>query len=264
MGKHRVETERGRRAKVVRRQRASSMRPFYIVLAAVALVGASVIAWTATRPREGARLVDGAVRPGAPEGYLYGKPDAPVQIVEFADFECPACGNFTAITEPDVRKRILDTGRANLRFYDFPLPQHRNSMAASHAAACAADQGRFWEMHDRIFMGQPDWAAKRNPKGLFAQYAREIGLNEDQWEQCYDDRRHEARILGNKAEGERRGIQQTPTFIIGQRLVPGSLSYDQLKAYVDTALAEAKGSAAAQPAAPGAPGSGSPAETTSR
>ena len=237
------------------------MRTFYITLGAVALVGVGLIAWNASRPKAGSTIVDPQVPPGTAEGYLYGKSDAPVQILEFADFECPACGNFATITEPDVRQRILDAGLANLRFYDFPLPQHRNSMAASNAAACAADQGRFWEMHDRLFMGQPDWSERRNPKGLFSQYARDIGLNENQWEECYDARRHEARILANKAEGERRGISQTPTFIIGRRLVPGAVSYDQLKAYVDTALAEAQRAGASTPQSPGAV---APAETTRR
>jgi protein-disulfide isomerase len=261
MGKQRVEPERRRRAGVVKKQRASSMRTFYIVLVAVAVAGAGLIAWSATRPKSGSRIVDASVPAGSAEAWLYGNPDAPVQIVEFSDYECPACANFATITAPDVRQRIIDAGLANLRYYDFPLPQHGNSVEASLAAACAGDQGRYWEMHDRIFLGQPDWASERNPKGVFADYVRNLGLNVDQWEQCYDQRRHEPRILANKAYGERTKITSTPTFIIGRRMVPGSLSYDRLKAYVDSALADARTGEASTPSAPD---TGAPAETTGR
>jgi protein-disulfide isomerase len=174
---------------------------------------------------------------GTAEGYLIGKPDAPVKIVEFADFECPGCGQFATVTEPDVRKRLIDAGLANLTYYDFPLPQHKNSMAASNAAACANDQGKFWEMHDRIFGSQDQWntEATDNPKPFFQKYAEQIGLNAQTWETCYDARKHQGRILANAAEGERRKINQTPTFVIDEKMYAGALPYDALKAIVDSA-----------------------------
>jgi protein-disulfide isomerase len=107
-----------------------------------------------------------------------------VKIIEFADFECPGCGNFATVTEPDVRKRIIEPGLANMTFYDFPLPQHKNSRAAHNAAACAADQGKFWEMHDRLFNSQDQWntQATDNPKPFFEKYASDMGLDAKTWE----------------------------------------------------------------------------------
>ena len=174
---------------------------------------------------------------GPAQGYTLGNPDAPVQIIEFADFECPGCAQFATVTEPDVRKRIVEAGLASFTFYDFPLPQHRNSMAAHNAAACANDQGRFWQMHDRIFLGQDQWNTQSasNPKPFFEQYAAEVGLNVAVWETCFDARKHQGRILANAAEGERRKVGSTPTFIIGNRLYPGAVPYDFLKALVDSA-----------------------------
>ncbi|MGI9078388.1 MAG: thioredoxin domain-containing protein [Gemmatimonadaceae bacterium] len=221
-----------------RQRRASSMRAFYLALAGVVIVGGAFLAWQYMKPKEGARVTDAAV-PIKAEGYLLGSADAPVQILEFADFECPACSNFSTITEPDVRKRIVDAGLASFRFYDFPLPQHKHTMKASNTAACADDQGKFWEMHDRIFAGQNDWAPSRNPRGIFEEYAREIGLDVAKWKECYEDGRHQPRIEANRAEGERRGVSSTPSFVIGRRLVPGSLPYDVIKAYVDSATREA-------------------------
>ena len=142
--------------------RNASTRPtgFYYVLGAVALIGASILGYSMMRKPAGAVATD-AVTPVTPigkaEGYLMGKPDAPVKILEFADFECPGCGNFANVTEPDIRKRLIETGLASMTYYDFPLPQHKNTMGASNAAACAADQGKFWEMHDAIFAAQDQW-----------------------------------------------------------------------------------------------------------
>jgi len=230
-----------RRQNVVRN---ASSRPkgTYIVLGIVFVVGASILGWAATRkPDSGAPIaptpitVDPATA-GPPQGYLMGKPDAPVKILEFADFECPACGRFATITEPDVRKRIIDAGLANVTYYDFPLPQHRNSQPASNAAACADDEGKFWQMHDALFANQDQWntEATDDPKPFFMKYASDIGLNASKFEACYNGRTHQKRIEANFAEGERRKVNSTPTFYIGDVAYRSALSYDELKAIVDS------------------------------
>jgi len=167
-----------------------------------------------------------------------------VTIAEFADFECPACAQFATLTEPDVRTRLADAGQVSIRFYDFPLEQHRNSVLASLSAACAADQNKFWEMHDRIFAGQDAWAtrpgesdgsANRRASRLFAEYAKGIGLDERVWSTCVEEQRHLERIRANRQLGIQRQVRSTPTFIVGNQMVPGALSYDALKRLVDQA-----------------------------
>jgi protein-disulfide isomerase len=234
---------------VVRQQRAASTKPFYIALAVIAVIGAALIARTAVRSASTQpKVTDVAVTATQAEGYLLGNPNAPVQVLEFADFECPACGQFATITEPDIRKRIIETGLASYRFFDFPLPMHRNTIPASNAAACAADQGKFWEMHDRLFYGQPEWSgeATSNPKKIFLGYAKSLGLDTEAWEKCFDEQRHLSRILANQKEGERRRVQSTPTFIIGTKMIPGAISYDQFKAYVDSAARQVAAQSAAR------------------
>ena len=231
----------------MKQQRRSSPGFFYGVLALIAIVGAVLIWRTAKTPRK-VNAIDVQATPAQAEGYLLGNPNAPVQIMEFADFECPACANFATITEPDVRQRIVNQGLASYRYFDFPLPQHKNSIAASNAAACAADQGKFWEMHDLLFRNQPDWNGEstNNPKKYFEQYAKQLGLDMGKWNQCFDSQAHMSRIMGNKAEGERRQIAQTPTFFIGNKMIPGALTYDQFKAYVDTAAQQFAATATAR------------------
>jgi len=236
-----VDGGRGRRPGVVNQKRGNSPQRFYVVLALLVIVGGLFIARAARAPRAIANVTTVPVTPAQAEGYLLGNPNAPVQIMEFADFECPACGNFAVITEPDVRNRIVNAGLASYRFFDFPLPMHKNTMAASNAAACAADQGKFWEMHDELFRNQPEWngEATDNPKKFFLGYAKSLGMNTDTWEKCFDSQAHLPRILANQAEGNRRKVQSTPTFLIGTRLIPGAMSYDVFKAYVDSAAKEA-------------------------
>jgi len=253
MAKDRVEAGRGRRADVVKKSKAKSNTPFYAGLAVIALVGIGALAYVANRPKNVETTVAPAtVVAGEPQGYLLGKPDAPVQVIEFADFECPACGQFATLTEPDVRKRLIEPGTISYRFYDFPLSIHRNTWHASNAAACADEQGKFWEMHDMLFDQQDRWngAATSRPKGQFQGYAKAIGLNVDQWETCYDARKYEPRIKANEQMAIKRGAGQTPTFIIGNRMVPGAISFDRFKALVDSALVLAK-SDTTKPAASG-------------
>lgn len=186
-----------------------------------------------------------------PKGYTLGDPKAPVHVTEYADFECPSCGQFATVTEPDVRKRLIDAGTVYYTYLDFPLPMHPNTWAASHAAHCAGEQGKFWEMHDRIYAGQMEWngEATRNPRNVFRSYATAIGANVAQWEQCYDAGKYRLQIAANKRAGEQAQISSTPTFVIGKRTIPGALPYDMFKAYVDTALVET-GAAAANRLAP--------------
>jgi protein-disulfide isomerase len=220
---------------------------FLIAMGLVVVVGAGVIAMLATKQsRRPITEIDMRGDPTLARGYVYGDTTAPVQIIEFADFECPACGNFATVTEPQVRTRLIETKQAYIRFFDYPLPMHRNTWDASHAAACADEQGKFWQMHDRLFAGQDEWNGETTsrPKSVFMGYAKELGLNEPQFEKCWDDRKYQSRIASNRAEAERRKVGQTPTFIVGNKLVPGAIGYDEMTKLVT----EASG---AQPAAAG-------------
>jgi protein-disulfide isomerase len=229
------------RKNAVREARNASSRPkaFYWLLGGIVLVGLAALSYVATKPKNSVRdAAQGAdtTNAGPAQGYLLGKADAPVKILEFADFECPSCAGFSVVTEPDVRTRIINAGLANLTYLDFPLTQHRNSLPASNAAACADEQGKFWPLHDRLFQAQTEWNGEATdvPKPFFKRYAQEAGLDVAKWETCFDARKYQKRISANLADGLRRGVNSTPSFVIGSRLYAGMRSYDDLKAIVDS------------------------------
>jgi protein-disulfide isomerase len=221
--------------------RVRNLKPFYLGLAVVAVAGAGWI-WMAAKGGSGAPIsapVDEAAvaRAAGFPGYSLGSPDAPVTVIEYADFQCPACAQFAILTMHDVKQRLIAAGRVRWQFRDFPLPGHRHSRLAHHAAACAGEQGRFWEMHDQLFYGQSTWSAERNPYGRFRDYARAVGLDLARYDECMESARYSARIEASVRDGEQLGVSSTPTFIIGNRRYPGFMTYDALRALIDSVAA---------------------------
>jgi protein-disulfide isomerase len=250
------------RPSAVRRTRQAQTGRLVGVLVAIAVIGAAALGYAYTTGKNKVRTVDPNAKPLVAEGHVIGSPTAPLQVLEFGDFECPQCGNFSVVSEPDVRKRLINPGTISLRYFDYPLPMHRNTWPASNAAACADEQGKFWEMHDQLYANQSEWngEATSRPKSMFVNYAKAIGLDVDKFEQCFDAEKYRAKIEANAQEAERRGINSTPTFVIGKRVVPGNIGYDAFKKYVDSALVEAKAAGTtAATTSPAAPATAAPA-----
>jgi protein-disulfide isomerase len=239
-------------------RRGGPPRGFWVALGAVALLGIAALAWVTSRPKATVTQLDPSLPALKAEGYLLGSPSAPVEVVEFADFECPACGQFAVLTEPDVRARLVNTGQVRIRFMDYPLEIHKNTWDASLAAACANDQGKFWEMHDAIFANQDRWSteATSRPRGILRDLAKPLGLDMGKYDACMDADTHRAKIQSHLSEAIRRQIRSTPTFVFNGKVVPTALPYDAYKRYADEAAAAAPKAPAASPA--GAPGAAPP------
>jgi len=173
----------------------------------------------------------------APRAEILGPDSAPVKITEYADFECPSCARFAILTMPDVEQRLIPTGKLQWRWMDFPLPQHANSPLAHVAAACAADQGKFWEMEYALYYHQDDWFADQNPEGKFLDYARQVGLDADSFRVCVQQRRPWPRIEANKCSGDQLGVGGTPTLFLNGKPLPDAYAYDDIKRIVDSVSA---------------------------
>jgi len=114
------------------------------------------------------------------------------------------------------------------------LAQHKFSRVAAHSAACADEQGKFWEQHRAIYVGQPDWSFKRDAAGIFRDYAKQNGLDLGRYDACMQSARYAGRIQASLEEGMKAGVQATPTFLVGGRLYSGVQTYDALKAIIDS------------------------------
>lgn len=212
------------------------MKRFYVALAVIAVIGVAALLMARKRSSDGTQVLasvaaDSTVFPG----HVLGSDTAPVTIVEYADFQCPACGKFAVLTEPDVRTRLVNTGRVRWIFRDFPLDGHPNSMPAHLAAACAGEQGKFFQMHDELYFNQGRWALEARPQRQFRAYARAIGLDLGRYDDCVASKRYLGRLTAMKDNALSRGINETPTFEIDNRRMSGYIDYDSLKALVDRA-----------------------------
>ena len=233
---------RGRRPGVVTdAKNRGPGRGFWLALGVVAVLGLGALGYVASRPKVQTSRIDPSLPALKAEGYLLGNPTAPVEVIEFADFECPGCGQFATLTEPDIRTRLVNTGKVRMRYIDFPLPMHKNTWDASLAAACANDQGKFWEMHDQLFNNQDRWngEATSRPRPVIAELAKAVGLDMSKYGACMDAETHRAKVQAHLQEAERRGINQTPSFVIGGQVVAGAIPYDTFKKLVDDAAAKA-------------------------
>ena len=172
-----------------------------------------------------------------------GRADAPLVILEFSDFECPFCGRFSRGIYHQIQREYVDTGKVRYVFRHLPIERiHPNAMKAAEAAQCALPQGKFWEMHDRLFTNQKALA----PPHLIA-YAQVLGLNMTAFQQCLGGQAT-VRVRQDLAEGLKAGITGTPAFFIGtvtkqgklkvlQKLI-GAKPYATFKATLDGLLAQ--------------------------
>ena len=224
------------RKSAAREARNASSRPkaFYWLLGVIALIGVAAIGYVATKPKAGPTDVQNiadTTNAGAAQGYLMGKVDAPVKILEYADFECPGCAGFATVTEPDVRARIIEPGLASITYYDFPLTQHRNTLAASNAAACADEQGKFWPMHDVMFANRP----KLSRQSILA-WAKDIGLDMKRFTADLDSDAIKKAVLRDQADGDKAGVEGTPTVFLNGQKYNGDLAPEAIKTVIDGEL----------------------------
>ncbi|HEV2828552.1 MAG TPA: thioredoxin domain-containing protein [Pyrinomonadaceae bacterium] len=208
-------------------QRSSSVSP------ASTLPGASVSPSSST-------LSPGAAsekEPGAVPPHAHGDPSAPVTLEEFGDFECPPCG----MLHPILKDLEAQFGPTNVRviFREFPLvPAHAHALAAARAAEAAALQGKFWEMHDIIYEHQKDWHESFDVRPIFEGYAKQIGLNVEQFRRDITSEVVERRIFLDGKRAHALGVTGTPTVFINGREIPfESLAPDKLKVIISNELA---------------------------
>lgn len=188
------------------------MRKRFVVTGVVlmsVLVSGVLLAKKSSEPVSAARELQGPK--------IKGPASAPVEIIEYSDFQCPACQRAQAVLHAIEEKY---PGQVRFVYRHFPLSGHQWSGIAHQAAECAAGQNRFWEYHDLLFKNQLLWATPQNPADTFIRYAQELGLNLDAFGACLTDEAVKGRIQAEKQSGLDSKVNSTPTFFInGERVV---------------------------------------------
>lgn len=169
-----------------------------------------------------------------------GDPRASIILIEFSDYQCPFCGRFFRMTFPDIENDYIETGKIRYVFRDFPLPFHQQAMKAAEAAQCAGDQGKYWEMHDRLFQTQ-DALMVDNLKND----ARDLDLSMDLFNSCLDSGKYTEEVQKDVTEGQNAGVSGTPSFFLGVtedgktikgKLMVGAKPFDSFKQEIDALL----------------------------
>jgi protein-disulfide isomerase len=176
-----------------------------------------------------------------------GAPSARVAIIEFSDYECPFCSRHALNTLPELAKEYIDTGKIRYVFRNLPLESiHPNAMRAAVAAECAGEQGKYWQLHDRMFA---------NPRALDAtsllNHGKAEGLDVTRFQQCISSDKYNAKIRADLVESGRVGATSTPSFFVAVltpgssqaravRMIRGAHPYPTFKAAIDSVLATVK------------------------
>jgi protein-disulfide isomerase len=145
------------------------------------------------------------------------KISSPVILEEYGDYQCPPCGELY----PELKQIEHEYG-AQLRivFHHFPLAKiHKNAMMAAHAAEAARNQNKFWEMHDRLYRNQKEWADQDDPRPTFISYARQLNLKVEQFTSDMDSNQIDQRISADIQRGTAAGVTGTPTVFIDSQML---------------------------------------------
>ena len=172
-----------------------------------------------------------------------GSPSARVAIIEYSDYQCPFCGEYSREVFPRLDSDYVKSGKIRYYFRDLPLPAHPQALLAALASRCAGDQGKFWEMHERLFANQN----ALGPEAL-KQHAAAVGLDAARFNECLSSGKYRNAVARSLASAERMHIDGTPAFLVGivdpngevvrvAQVMLGAKDYQEFKAALDGALA---------------------------
>lgn len=168
------------------------------------------------------------------DSHIDGNPKSDVTVVEFADFQCPACATGHSVM---VRIKAEYKDKVKFVYRHFPLTgSHPNAYISALSAETAGAQGKFWQMHDKLFENQDEWSGEKDPSAIFAGYAKEIGIDTAKFNKDLKDKKYDSRVQNDLKDANQLGINSTPTFYIGEKKFAGVLPYEDFKKELDALL----------------------------
>ncbi len=172
------------------------------------------------------------------QDHIIGPDNALVTLVEYSDFQCPACQMYYFVVE-----KLLTSSTVPVRFVyrQFPLAQHANAIPAALASEAASLQGKFWEMHKLLFEKHTEWENLPDPKPVFNNFATKIGLDLEKFKKDMADENLKKSIDNSSKEGYNIGINATPSFFINGKFIENPQGYEEFKSIIEkTALSSSK------------------------
>ena len=211
----------------------SKIAPLLLIIVAVALAG-GVALYLSQRGSTSAALETSRDGATTQAGRIRGAANAPVTLTEYGDFQCPTCGRYHPILTELLTRYA---GKLKIEYHHFPLIQiHPNALEAALAAESAADQGKFWEMHDLLYEHQSQWAPSPKAETLFLQYALELGLDSNKFMQSMRAPATRDRVVADVTKGSSI-VQGTPTFLINGQQITDLPGLEGLAERIDRQLA---------------------------
>lgn len=203
-------------------------------IAGLVVVGAILLMIITPNTSEAPKIVDTAYLV-ATSSHMTAKKGAKVTVVEFGDYQCPACGATEPIFEQVIAAYAANPN-FNFVFRNFPLPMHGNALIAAEAAEAAGAQGKFWEMHHLLYTNQNDWAESTNPIDFFTTYATTLGLNVTKFKTEVENKKYQSVIDADQSDGNAANVSWTPTIYINGELQQSTPSFSEFKTKIDILL----------------------------
>lgn len=193
------------------------MKNIIYVLIAVVIIGGGLAYFMFSKP---------SYTPGEFSPHVKGSGD--IEMVEFSDFQCPSCGR----AEPTVQQVLAEyDGKVKLVYRHYPLPSHPYAQKSAEASECAADQGKFWEYHDKLFANQNSLQVPN-----LKRFAADMGLDSKRFDACLDSGAMASRVSFDEGEGRNLGVSGTPSFFINSRKLVGTQPFSEFKKIIDAEL----------------------------
>lgn len=165
--------------------------------------------------------------------YLPESKEASVALVEFGDYQCPACVAY----HPLVKETLtIFAGKINFVFRNFPLSQHKNANISAYAVEAAGLQGKFWEMHDKVYESDKEWVDQENPSDVFIGYASTFGLDTDKFKKDMNSSEVKSKVTGDTNDGTLISVNSTPSFFLNGIKIDNPDSIDEFKKLIENTL----------------------------
>lgn len=209
---------------------SSAQKILYAIIGIVITVGVLFGVWKMTSKPATPKPT---ALPLTKEDWVKGKQNAKVILIEYSDFQCPACKAYAPIVK-QISKEFNNT--IAIVYRHFPLPQHQNAEKAAYVAEAAGAQGKFWEMHDLLFDNQTEWSDKKNPDELLLSYAKELKLDETRFTQDIQSQAVKKKVETDLLSGQTAGVNATPTFFLNGEQFDNPSSFAQFKKKIEEML----------------------------